>query len=137
MHVHGTIPACAGPTLSDLRRYRREGRFSFGWFVIMAGGGVWGLWCCRGVGLVGRVVLSMGVASLRCVSIGWSASSAGNPLAVLWGKSAGRAGGRANLLLQHLLDTVAVAELSVSNLVGDDPQQSPTGCSQILTPRAL
>ncbi|NJP42312.1 CRISPR-associated helicase Cas3' [Streptomyces sp. PRB2-1] len=28
---------------------------------------------------------------------------------VLWGKSAGRAGGRKNLLLQHLLDTAAVA----------------------------
>ncbi|WP_169809346.1 HD domain-containing protein [Actinomadura chibensis] len=27
------------------------------------------------------------------------------------GKSAGRAGGRANLLLQHLLDTATVAEL--------------------------
>ncbi|MWK34611.1 CRISPR-associated helicase Cas3' [Actinomadura sp. J1-007] len=32
-------------------------------------------------------------------------------MAVLWGKSAGRAGGRSNLLLQHLLDTAAVAEL--------------------------
>ncbi|MEU4826865.1 CRISPR-associated helicase Cas3' [Actinomadura sp. NPDC023710] len=30
---------------------------------------------------------------------------------MLWGKSAGRAGGRSNLLLQHLLDTAAVAEL--------------------------
>jgi len=35
----------------------------------------------------------------------------GDPLAALWGKSAGKAGGRANLLLQHLLDTAAVAEL--------------------------
>ncbi|MFD0900133.1 CRISPR-associated helicase Cas3' [Actinomadura sediminis] len=33
------------------------------------------------------------------------------PLGALWGKSAGKAGGRANLLLQHLLDTAAVAEL--------------------------
>ncbi|GAA4242363.1 CRISPR-associated helicase/endonuclease Cas3 [Actinomadura meridiana] len=32
-------------------------------------------------------------------------------MAVLWGKSAGKAGGRANLLLQHLFDTAAVAEL--------------------------
>lgn len=31
-------------------------------------------------------------------------------LGVLWGKSAGKAGGRANLLLSHLLDTAAVAE---------------------------
>ena len=34
-----------------------------------------------------------------------------DPLGVLWGKSAGKGGGRANLLLQHLLDTAAVAEL--------------------------
>ncbi|WP_217998454.1 CRISPR-associated helicase Cas3' [Actinomadura rubrobrunea] len=33
------------------------------------------------------------------------------PLGVLWGKSAGKAGGHTNLLLQHLLDTAAVAEL--------------------------
>lgn len=32
-------------------------------------------------------------------------------LGALWGKSAERAGGRANLLLSHLLDTAAVAEL--------------------------
>ncbi|MFE3205970.1 CRISPR-associated helicase Cas3' [Embleya sp. NPDC059237] len=32
-------------------------------------------------------------------------------LGVLWGKSAGKAGGRVNLLLSHLLDTAAVAEL--------------------------
>ncbi|MFE5326224.1 CRISPR-associated helicase Cas3' [Embleya sp. NPDC056575] len=32
-------------------------------------------------------------------------------LGVLWGKSASRAGGRVNLLLSHLLDTAAVAEL--------------------------
>lgn len=32
-------------------------------------------------------------------------------LGALWGKSAKRAGGRANLLLSHLLDTAAVAEL--------------------------
>ncbi|MET7298827.1 CRISPR-associated endonuclease Cas3'' [Embleya sp. NPDC005575] len=32
-------------------------------------------------------------------------------MSVLWGKSAGRAGGRVNLLLSHLLDTAAVAEL--------------------------
>lgn len=31
-------------------------------------------------------------------------------LGVLWGKSAGKAGGRANLLVGHLLDTAAVAE---------------------------
>ncbi|MGY4100751.1 CRISPR-associated helicase Cas3' [Nocardia sp. R16R-3T] len=30
---------------------------------------------------------------------------------MLWGKSAGKAGGRRNLLLQHLFDTAAVAEL--------------------------
>ncbi|MFJ8745826.1 CRISPR-associated helicase Cas3' [Embleya sp. NPDC127516] len=32
-------------------------------------------------------------------------------LSALWGKSAGKAGGRVNLLLSHLLDTAAVAEL--------------------------
>ncbi|MFI5501012.1 CRISPR-associated helicase Cas3' [Nocardia asteroides] len=32
-------------------------------------------------------------------------------LGVLWGKSAGRAGGTMNLLLSHMLDTAAVAEL--------------------------
>ncbi|MER7771311.1 CRISPR-associated helicase Cas3' [Kitasatospora sp. NPDC096140] len=32
-------------------------------------------------------------------------------LGVLWGKSAGRAGGSANLLLSHMLDTAAVAEV--------------------------
>ncbi|MGY2119147.1 CRISPR-associated helicase Cas3' [Nocardia gipuzkoensis] len=52
-------------------------------------------------------------------------------LGALWGKSAGRAGGRRNLLLQHLFDTAAVAELiwdfylaesvhaSVDSLVGE------------------
>nr|WP_211238605.1 CRISPR-associated endonuclease Cas3'' [Actinomadura rifamycini] len=34
-----------------------------------------------------------------------------SPLGALWGKSASRGGGRTNLLLQHLLDTGAVAEL--------------------------
>ncbi|MFE4516444.1 CRISPR-associated helicase Cas3' [Kitasatospora sp. NPDC056783] len=33
-------------------------------------------------------------------------------LGVLWGKSAGRAGGSANLLLSHMLDTAAVAEVA-------------------------
>lgn len=32
-------------------------------------------------------------------------------LSVLWGKSAGKAGGRPNLLLQHLFDTMAIAGL--------------------------
>ncbi|MFF3114785.1 HD domain-containing protein [Kitasatospora sp. NPDC057904] len=32
-------------------------------------------------------------------------------LGVLWGKSAGQAGGTANLLLSHMLDTAAVAEI--------------------------
>lgn len=32
-------------------------------------------------------------------------------LGALWGKSAGRAGGTANLLLSHMLDTAAVAEI--------------------------
>ncbi|MEV5830495.1 CRISPR-associated helicase Cas3' [Spirillospora sp. NPDC052242] len=34
-----------------------------------------------------------------------------SPLGALWGKSASKGGGRTNLLLQHLLDTAAVAEL--------------------------
>ncbi|MFJ2774980.1 CRISPR-associated helicase Cas3' [Kitasatospora sp. NPDC087315] len=36
-------------------------------------------------------------------------------LGALWGKSAGRAGGEANLLLSHMLDTTAVAEIIWDN----------------------
>ncbi|MFD7641716.1 CRISPR-associated helicase Cas3' [Kitasatospora sp. NPDC059795] len=38
-------------------------------------------------------------------------SEVGGWLGALWGKSAGRAGGTANLLLSHMLDTAAVAEV--------------------------
>ncbi|NKY33873.1 CRISPR-associated helicase/endonuclease Cas3 [Nocardia speluncae] len=40
-------------------------------------------------------------------------------LGALWGKSAGRAGGTANLLLSHMLDTAAVAELIWDKYLAD------------------
>ncbi|MFC9328888.1 CRISPR-associated helicase Cas3' [Kitasatospora sp. NPDC057015] len=41
----------------------------------------------------------------------WYPPEARGWLGALWGKSAGRAGGTANLLLSHMLDTAAVAEV--------------------------
>ncbi|MGI5204723.1 CRISPR-associated helicase Cas3' [Spirillospora sp. CA-108201] len=50
-----------------------------------------------------------------------------DPLGVLWGKSAGKAGGRANLLLQHLLDTAAVAELIWDHYLSPSIRQALDG----------
>jgi CRISPR-associated endonuclease/helicase Cas3 len=58
-----------------------------------------------------RAILSVRFAIFPGVSIAGPVLHAPDPLGVLWGKSAGKAGGRANLLVQHLLDTAAVAEL--------------------------
>ncbi|MBB4778523.1 CRISPR-associated helicase Cas3' [Actinomadura livida] len=55
------------------------------------------------------------------------ASSVQNPLAVLWGKSAGKGGGRSNLLLQHLLDTAAVAELMWDHYLAPSVRQMLDG----------
>ncbi|MGW5221346.1 CRISPR-associated helicase Cas3' [Nocardia sp. NPDC004085] len=52
-------------------------------------------------------------AAASCSDSRWNfqAAEVERWLGALWGKSAGRAGGRRNLLLQHLFDTAAVAEL--------------------------
>ncbi|NKZ05529.1 CRISPR-associated helicase/endonuclease Cas3 [Actinomadura latina] len=57
------------------------------------------------------VILSVWFATFPGVSIEGPVPYTQDPLGVLWGKSAGKAGGQANLLVQHLLDTAAVAEL--------------------------
>ncbi|NKZ07192.1 CRISPR-associated endonuclease Cas3'' [Actinomadura latina] len=50
-----------------------------------------------------------------------------DPLGVLWGKSAGKAGGQANLLVQHLLDAAAVAELVWDHYLAPSVRQALDG----------
>lgn len=77
--------------------------------------------CCTGLNVGGVFYGGAVTIDSDVGSVGWARLPAAEKawLGALWGKSAGRAGGRANLLLSHMLDTAAVAELIWERYLAD------------------